>query len=76
MSRVNLQHIDTFVGSWYSKRAISIQVGGLFEIFHFHSPRCQLDHPHPKVGIVDVQVVGDTPHNYQVHLKDHLHEQF
>ena len=28
---------------------------------------CQLDHPNPEVGVVDVEVVGDAPHDDQVH---------
>ena len=27
----------------------------------------QLNHPDPKVGVVDVEVVGDAPHDDQVH---------
>ena len=30
-------------------------------------PGGQLNHPHPKVGVVDVEVVGDAPHDDQVH---------
>ena len=32
-------------------------------------PGGQLNHPHPKVGVVDVEVVGDAPHDDQVHLR-------
>ena len=36
--------------------------------FSFFEPGCQLNHPDPKVGIVNVEVVGDTPHNNEVDL--------
>ena len=43
----------------------------LFEFggFALVEPGGQLDYPNPKVGIIDVEVVGDTPHYDQVHLR-------
>ena len=32
-------------------------------------PCGQLDHPHPKVWIIDVEIVGDAPHDDQMHLR-------
>ena len=39
---------------------------------HLHlliEPGGQLNHPDPEVGVVDVEVVGDAPHDDQVHLR-------
>ena len=41
---------------------LNIEFGG-FE------PGGQLDYPNSKVGVIDVEVVGDTPHDDQVHLR-------
>ena len=48
----------------YKSWILNIEFGG----FALVVPGGQLNHPDPKVGVVDVKVVGDTPHYDQVHL--------
>ena len=53
MSRVNLmENICIHI--------LNIEFGGI-------EPGGQLNYPNPKVRVVDVEVVGDAPHDDQVH---------
>ena len=45
-------------------RAESINLMTIPQLFLLPELRVELHHPHGKVGVEDVEVVGDAPHQY------------